>query len=203
MINNVVLVGRLTKDPELRYSSSNIPMVYFTIAVNRTFADQSGQRQADFISCVAFRKQAENMARFLGRGSLIGVEGRIQTRNYQGKDGNTVYVTEVVADRIQFLESKSSSNRQNNGFDSMSFNQPQSQPSFNNNQNYYNNTNQNQGQANSAMQDFINDSSSFSERGKILPRRVTGTSAKYQRMLTTAIKRARHMALLPYVVDEK
>lgn len=64
MINNVVLVGRLTKDPELRYSSSNIPMVYFTIAVNRTFADQSGQRQADFISCVAFRKQAENMARF-------------------------------------------------------------------------------------------------------------------------------------------
>ena len=203
MINNVVLVGRLTKDPELRYSSSNIPMVYFTIAVNRTFADQSGQRQADFISCVAFRKQAENMARFLGRGSLIGVEGRIQTRNYQGKDGNTVYVTEVVADRIQFLESKSSSNRQNNGFDSMSFNQPQSQPSFNNNQNYYNNTNQNQGQANSAMQDFINDSSSFSDRGKILPRRVTGTSAKYQRMLTTAIKRARHMALLPYVVDEK
>lgn len=95
MINNVVLVGRLTKDPELRYSSSNIPMVYFTIAVNRTFADQSGQRQADFISCVAFRKQAENMARFLGRGSLIGVEGRIQTRNYQGKDGNTVYVTIV------------------------------------------------------------------------------------------------------------
>ena len=100
MINNVVLVGRLTKDPELRYSSSNIPMVYFTVAVNRTFADQSGQRQADFISCVAFRKQAENMARFLGRGSLIGVEGRIQTRNYQGKDGNTVYVTEVVADFI-------------------------------------------------------------------------------------------------------
>ena len=127
MINNVVLVGRLTKDPELRYSSSNIPMVYFTVAVNRTFADQNGQRQADFIGGVAFRKQAENMARFLGRGSLIGVEGRIQTRNYQGKDGNTVYVTEVVADRIQFLESKSSSNRQNNGFDSMSFNQPQSQ----------------------------------------------------------------------------
>lgn len=169
MINNVVLVGRLTKDPELRYSSSNIPMVYFTVAVNRTFADQSGQRQADFISCVAFRKQAENMARFLGRGSLIGVEGRIQTRNYQGKDGNTVYVTEVVADRIQFLESKSSSNRQNNGFDSMSFNQPQSQPSFNNNQNYYNNTNQNQGQANSAMQDFINDSSSFSDFGENFP----------------------------------
>jgi len=106
MVNRVVLVGRLTKDPELRYSSSNIPMLYFSVAVNRTFTDQNGQRQADFINCVAFRKQAENMARFLGRGSLIGVEGRIQTRNYQGKDGNTVYVTEVVADSFQLLESR-------------------------------------------------------------------------------------------------
>ena len=123
MVNRVVLVGRLTKDPELRYSSSNIPMLYFSVAVNRTFTDQNGQRQADFINCVAFRKQAENMARFLGRGSLISVEGRIQTRNYQGKDGNTVYVTEVVAETVQFLESKNSSHsRQNNGFDSMSFN---------------------------------------------------------------------------------
>ena len=117
MVNRVVLVGRLTKDPELRYSSSNIPMLYFSVAVNRTFTDQNGQRQADFINCVAFRKQAENMARFLGRGSLVSVEGRIQTRNYQGKDGNTVYVTEVVAETVQFLESKNSSHgRQNNGF---------------------------------------------------------------------------------------
>lgn len=171
MVNRVVLVGRLTKDPELRYSNSNIPMVYFTVAVNRTFTDQNGQRQADFIGCVAFRKQAENMARFLGRGSQVAVEGRIQTRNYQGKDGNTVYVTEVVADSVQFLESKNSSHgRQNNGFDSMSFNQPQSQPAYNNNnQNYYNNTNQNFGQANSAMQDFINDSSSFSDFGEDFP----------------------------------
>ena len=123
MTNRVVLVGRLTKDPELRYSSSNIPMLYFSVAVNRTFTDQNGQRQADFINCVAFRKQAENMARFLGRGSLISVEGRIQTRNYPGKDGNTVYVTEVVAESVQFLESKNSlHSRQNNGFDSMSFN---------------------------------------------------------------------------------
>ena len=173
MVNRVVLVGRLTKDPELRYSSSNIPMLYFSVAVNRTFTDQNGQRQADFINCVAFRKQAENMARFLGRGSLISVEGRIQTRNYQGKDGNTVYVTEVVAETVQFLESKNSSHsRQKNGFDSMSFNQPQSQPAYNNNnnQNYYNNnTNQNFGQANSAMQDFINDSSSFSDFGENFP----------------------------------
>ena len=172
MVNRVVLVGRLTKDPELRYSSSNIPMLYFSVAVNRTFTDQNGQRQTDFINCVAFRKQAENMARFLGRGSLISVEGRIQTRNYQGKDGNTVYVTEVVAETVQFLESKNSSHgRQNNGFDSMSFNQPQSQPAYNNNnQNYYNNnTNQDFGQANSAMQDFINDSSSFSDFGENFP----------------------------------
>ena len=153
MVNRVVLVGRLTKDPELRYSSSNIPMLYFSVAVNRTFTDQNGQRQADFINCVAFRKQAENMARFLGRGSLISV-------------------TEVVAETVQFLESKNSSHsRQNNGFDSMSFNQPQSQPAYNNNnQNYYNNnTNQNFGQANSAMQDFINDSSSFSDFGENFP----------------------------------
>ena len=98
-------------------------MLYFAVAVNRIFTDQNGQRQTDFINCVAFRKQAENMARFLGRGSQVSVEGRIQTRNYQGKDGNTVYVTEVVAESVQFLESKNSSHsRQNNGFDSMSFN---------------------------------------------------------------------------------
>lgn len=160
MINNVVLVGRLTKDPELRYSSSNIPMVYFTIAVNRAFSDQNGQRQADFIGCVAFRKQAENMARFLSKGSLIGVEGRIQTRNYQGKDGNMVYVTEVLANSIQFLEPKSTTNRQmDNGFNSMSFNQPQ--------QNNF--SNGNQYQANTAMQDFMNDNSSFTDFGEDFP----------------------------------
>lgn len=157
MINNVVLVGRLTKDPELRYSNSNIPMVYFTIAVNRTFADQNGQRNADFIGCVVFRKQAENMARFLSKGSLIGVQGRIQTRNYQGRDGNQVYVTEVVADNVQYLETKSSTNRnQDNGFNSITFNQPQ-----NNFSNFGNN--------NSSMHDFMNDDSSFSDFGEDFP----------------------------------
>ena len=147
MANRVVLVGRLTKDPELRYSSSNIPMLYFSVAVNRTFTDQNGQRQADFINCVAFRKQAENMARFLGRGSQVAVEGRIQTRNYQGKDGNTVYVTEVVAETVQFLESKNSSHsRQNNGFDSMSFNT-----------NQYNNSNTNSSIGEVTFQDFEKD----------------------------------------------
>ena len=123
MTNRVVLIGRLTKDPDLKYSESNLPVLRFTIAVNRIFTDQNGQKQADFINCVAFRKQAENMVRFLGCGSQIAVEGRIQTRNYQGKDGNTMYVTEVVAESIQFLESKNSPHtRQNNGFDSISFN---------------------------------------------------------------------------------
>lgn len=161
MINNVVLVGRLTKDPELRYSSSNIPMVYFTVAVNRTFSDANGQRNTDFISCVVFRKQAENMARFLARGSLVGIQGRIQTRNYQGKDGNTVYVTEVIAENVQYLESKSSTNnrQQDNGFSSMNFNQPQS----NNFSNFANNSN------NSIMQDFMNDNSSFSDFGEDFP----------------------------------
>ena len=158
MINNVVLVGRLTKDPELRYSSSNIPMVYFTLAVNRTFQSQTGERQADFIGCVAFRKQAENMARYLTKGSLIGLDGRIQTRNYQGKDGNTVYVTEIVANSVQFLESKGTNNRnQDNGFSSMTFNQPN------------NNFSANNMQTNSSMQDFMSDNTSFTDFGEDFP----------------------------------
>ena len=147
MTNRVVLIGRLTKDPDLKYSESNLPVLRFTIAVNRTFTDQNGQRQADFINCVAFRKQAENMTRFLGRGSQIAVEGRIQTRNYQGKEGNTVYVTEVVAESVQFLESKNSPHsRQNNGFDSMSFNT-----------NQYNNFNTNSSIGEVTFQDFEKD----------------------------------------------
>lgn len=162
MINNVVLVGRLTKDPELRYSSTNIPMVYFTIAVNRQFSSQDGQRNADFISCVVFRKQAENMARFLAKGSLIGVEGRIQTRNYQGKDGNMVYATEVVAETIQYLESRSNTNRQqDSGFGAMGFNQPQ--------QNNFSNFGGQNTNNNVAMQDFMNDNSSFSDFGEDFP----------------------------------
>ena len=106
MINNVVLVGRLTRDPELKRTQSNISYVRFTIAVNRSFVDQSGERQADFINCIAWRNQADNLARFMRRGSLIGIEGRIQTGSYEADHG-TVWTTDVVADSIQFLESKS------------------------------------------------------------------------------------------------
>lgn len=106
MTNNVVLVGRLVRNVELRQTSTGKEMTYFTLAVNRNFKNEQGIQSADFIGCVAFGKTAENMARFLGKGSLIAVEGRISTRNFQGNDGKTVYVTEVVASSITFLESK-------------------------------------------------------------------------------------------------
>ncbi|MDI6453503.1 single-stranded DNA-binding protein [Peloplasma aerotolerans] len=105
MINRVILVGRITKDPEMKSTQSNIAVVSFTLAVNRQFTDQSGERQADFIQCVVWRKQAENLARYVKKGALLGVEGRIQTRTYEADNG-TRYVTEVVCDTVQFLESK-------------------------------------------------------------------------------------------------
>jgi single-strand DNA-binding protein len=107
MINRTILVGRLTKDPEVRYTSSNIAFSRFTIAVNRTFAGPSGEREADFIQCIAWRRQAENLARFVKKGSLVGVEGRIQTGSYDDKDGIRKYTTDVVCDSVQFLERKS------------------------------------------------------------------------------------------------
>ena len=106
MINSVILTGRLTKNIDLRQTSTGKVMTYFTLAVNRVFKNEQGVSDADFITCVAFGVQAENMARFLSKGSLIAVEGRISTRNFQGKDGNTVYVTEVIAGNATFLESK-------------------------------------------------------------------------------------------------
>lgn len=106
MMNRVVLVGRLTKDPDLRYTPNGVPCATFTLAVNRPFAGQSGEREADFINCVVWRKAAENVSNFLKKGSLAGVDGRIQTRNYEGQDGKRVYVTEVVAESVQFLEPK-------------------------------------------------------------------------------------------------
>ncbi|MFF2178680.1 single-stranded DNA-binding protein [Lysinibacillus sp. NPDC058147] len=109
MINRVVLVGRLTKDPELRYTPNGVASTRFTVAVNRTFSNQQGDREADFISCVAWRKQAENLANFMRKGSLIGVEGRIQTGSYEGQDGKRVYTTDVVADSVQFLEPRNAS----------------------------------------------------------------------------------------------
>lgn len=110
MINNVVLIGRLVRDVDLKFTNSGKAATNFTLAVNRDFKNEQGENEADFISCAAFGKQAENMARFLGKGSLISVEGRISTRSYQAKDGKTVYVTEVITSKIGFLESKKQGN---------------------------------------------------------------------------------------------
>ena len=106
MINRVVLTGRLTRDPEVTVSQSNIPVAKFSLAVNRAFSNANGEREADFINCVAFRKQAENIQQYVKKGQLVGVDGRIQTRNYTNKEGQKVYVTEVVCDSVQFLEPK-------------------------------------------------------------------------------------------------
>lgn len=106
MINNVVLVGRMTKDAELRYTPNNVAVATFTLAVNRNFKSQNGEREADFINCVIWRQPAENLANWAKKGALIGVTGRIQTRNYENQQGQRVYVTEVVADNFQMLESR-------------------------------------------------------------------------------------------------
>ena len=115
MINQTVLVGRLTRDPELKRTQSNISYVRFTLAVNRSFKDESGETQADFISCIAWRTQAENLARFMKQGSQIGLVGRIQTGSYESDKG-TIYTTDVVADNIQFLESKPKQDNKGNDY---------------------------------------------------------------------------------------
>lgn len=124
-MNKVILIGRLTKDPELRYTSSNIATASFSLAVDRNFTNQNGEREADFINIVVWRKQAENCKNYLSKGSQVAVEGRIQTRSYDGQDGQKRYVTEVVADNVQFLGTKAL----NSGSGANNY----SQPAFNDN----------------------------------------------------------------------
>lgn len=106
-MNNVTLVGRLTKDVELKYTNSQTAVATGTLAVNRTFKNQNGEREADFINIVAWRKTAEILADHTSKGSQVGIVGRIQTRNYEDKDGKRVYVTEVLAESVSLLDSKS------------------------------------------------------------------------------------------------
>lgn len=120
MLNSVVLVGRLTKDAELRYTPNNQAVATFSLAVNRPFKNQNGDREADFINCVIWRQQAENLANWAKKGALIGITGRIQTRNYENQQGQRVYITEVVADNFQLLEF----NKQNNQGQSQGNSQP-------------------------------------------------------------------------------
>ncbi len=113
-MNKVFLIGRLTRDPELRYTGSNTAVATFSLAVNRNFSNQNGEREADFINIVVWRKQAENVKNFLTQGSQVAIDGRIQTRSYDDQNGQKRYVTEVVADNVEFLGSKNSSNNSNN-----------------------------------------------------------------------------------------
>lgn len=127
MINSWNGTGRLTKQPQLKYTSTNnVPVLNFTLAVNRRFESQDGT-DADFINCVSFRKTAEAMANYLHKGSLIGIEGRLQTRTYQDNDGKTVFVTEVVVDNFSFLESKNQASNSNQGYG-----QANTQPNYKN-----------------------------------------------------------------------
>ncbi|MEX2784193.1 single-stranded DNA-binding protein [Streptococcus sp. H49] len=115
MINNVVLVGRMTRDAELRYTPNNQAVATFTLAVNRNFKNQAGEREADFINIVIWRQAAENLANWAKKGTLLGITGRIQTRNYENQQGQRVYVTEVVADNFQILESRAAREGANAG----------------------------------------------------------------------------------------
>lgn len=105
-MNRVLLIGRLTTKPELRYTNSNLPFTRFSIAVNRNFSNAQGQRETDFINIVVWRKQAENICNYLDKGSRVSIEGRIQTGSYDDKDGNKRYTTEVLADSVEFLDTK-------------------------------------------------------------------------------------------------
>lgn len=128
MINNVTVVGRLTRAVDLRYTSNGTAYASFTLATDRDFKNQNGEKETDFINCVMWRKPAENLANYTKKGSLIGIEGRIQTRNYDNQQGQRVYVTEVLAERFHFLESAKTSNNDdlsNEGTNTLGFNKNQ------------------------------------------------------------------------------
>jgi single-strand DNA-binding protein len=141
-MNKVILIGRITKDPELRRTPTDVPVVQFTIAVNRNYQNKNGERQADFISCVAWRNQAENLARYIKKGGLLGVEGNLQTRTYDDQGGVRRYITEVICDQISFLEPKKNDQNGYNDFNQMPV-PPMSgyQGQYQGNQNSYNNNN--------------------------------------------------------------
>nr|DAT25500.1 MAG TPA: Single strand binding protein [Caudoviricetes sp.] len=127
-MNNVNLIGRLTKPVDLRYTQSGVAYGMFTIAVNRRFKNQNGEREADFINCVIWKKSAENLANFTNKGSLIGVNGAIQTRNYDNQQGQRVYVTEVLVENFDLLESRKTADNgvlNSGGINTQSYNKNQ------------------------------------------------------------------------------
>lgn len=139
MINRSVLVGRLTRDPELRYTNGGAAVATFTIAVNRQFTNQNGEREADFISCVIWRKAAENLTNFTHKGSLIGIDGHIQTRNYENQQGTRIYVTEVVVDNFSLLESRAESEHHQSANSNGHSSNNSDNRKYDNNQNQYGN----------------------------------------------------------------
>lgn len=145
-MNSVNLVGRIVKDLELRKTQTGESFLYFTVAVNRTFTNKNGEREADFINCVAWRKQAENMVQYLSKGSLVSVTGRITTRNYE-QNGQRVFITEVIADSVQFLESKNVNRGTNTN-----------QPSQNNSNSFTDFSDNNNQSNNDFFADFSNNS---------------------------------------------
>jgi len=145
MMNKVFLVGRITRDLELRQTASGHPYVFFTVAVNR-LPSANGERVADFISCVAWNRQAENLSRFIRKGGLVGIDGKIQTRTATNPDGTNRTIMEVVCDNISFLESKNANEPQSAGYDNYyGGNQNNNRPQYNNNgyNNNYSNNNYN------------------------------------------------------------
>ncbi|MDF2699929.1 MAG: single-stranded DNA-binding protein [Haloplasmataceae bacterium] len=177
MLNKVILIGRLTKDPEMRVSTTGNAVGTFSLAVGRNFAGPNGEKETDFFNCVCYKKLAEIVGRYVKKGSLISVEGRIQNRSYDGQDGVKKYITEIICDNVVFLDTKSSQNdysqnnypqgnyQQNNQFQQQqpSFNQqqptmnvPQQQNKYNNptNNQSFNNNNNNKSQP---KDDYFND----------------------------------------------
>ncbi|OXM84000.1 single-stranded DNA-binding protein [Paenibacillus rigui] len=125
MLNRAILIGRLTRDPELRYTPAGVATCTFTLAVDRPFTNAQKEREADFINIVTWRQLAENVANYLRKGRLTAVEGRIQVRNYENNEGKRVYVTEVIADNVRFLESSGGNQQQ-----SQTYSAPNNQDHF-------------------------------------------------------------------------
>lgn len=158
-MNRVVLVGRLTKDPELRTSGSGNSFVNFSIAVNRNYTSNNGEREVDFINCIAFNKQAENLSRYIRKGGLVGIDGRLQTRSYTAQDNTKRTIMEVICDTVNFLEPKNAGVQRNTNeydyvdyspYDMQNMQNIPSAPRYNNNygQNGYQNNYQNNGYQN-------------------------------------------------------
>lgn len=105
-MNKVIIIGRTTRDIELKQTSSGASVAEFSVAVNRTFKNANGERESDFFNCIAFSKLAETISKYVKKGDQVGIEGRLQTRNYTNREGNKVYVTEIIVENVEFLQSK-------------------------------------------------------------------------------------------------